>query len=666
MDKTRTVPRLLSVRTNNFQLDNVDRSNSSAYFGRLGVPMMMGCCQKSAGSDTAAEACDPQALVRQLQRCVRMLSSVSTLLPRAAGVSDLLTQTCDMAIRVGGYRAAAAALYHEPHGRSLTCVASRAINPGLAARLADEIVLAGARPTSIVAGALRTGEPRCCDSPLDHSATIVLQSFMIELGIHCAVALPLTENSRAVGVLLLVADSDLAFGQSELQLLRDVAGTISFALRGHMAAPKSCESWRNDTETTVANRDHFCRIVADVLSAARLGERNVGVLILDVERLSVINDSLGRKAGDAVLRSLGQRLTDANGAQRVAQIAGGTFAIVVETGTCAPCESILRRALALFDTPFRVDRREVSASARVGAAFFPRDATEAAALIQKAESALYAAREHGNPCVLYDAAKHSETLGCFAMEHKLRLALRRREFRLEYQPKVELASGRVVGAEALIRWTNAELAEVPPNIFLPIVESRGLMPELGDWIIRRAAADLRNWEQSDLPALRIAVNVSTSQLRMPDFDRAFLDACGRWRDNSWGLDIEITEGVLQSNSGLEIARLRNLRGAGVRIAIDDFGTGYSSLSRLGTLPIDVLKIDRSFITGIPEEATRMALVRTMVSLAGALRMTTVAEGVESIEQFTALRRLGCDQYQGYYHSRPMSLEHLTESLRRSR
>jgi diguanylate cyclase (GGDEF)-like protein len=625
---------------------------------------MMGCCEKSVDSDTAAQACEPQLLVRQLQRCVRMLSSVSTLLSRAVDVSDLLTQTCDMAISVGGYRAAAAAVYHEPHWRSLTCVASRAIDPGLATRLSNEIVLAAERPSSIVAGALRTGEPRSCDGPLDHSATIVLKSFLIELGVHCAVALPLMDSSRAVGVLLLIADYELAFGPSELQLLRDVAGTISFALRGHRAAPKSCESWRNDSESTVAHRDHFCRIVADVLSAAKFRERDVGVLILDVGRLSVINDSLGRKAGDAVLRSLGQRLIDVYGAQRVAQISGGTFAIVVETGTCDDCQHILRRALALFDSPFRVDLREVSASARVGAAFFPRDATEAEALMQKAESALYAAREHGNLCVTYDAAKHSETLGCFALEHELRLALRRREFRLEYQPKVALTSGRIVGAEALIRWNNAELAEVPPNVFLPIVESTGLMPALGDWIIRRAAADLRNWEQSGLPALRIAVNVSTSQLRMPDFDRAFLDACGRWRDNSWGLDIEITEGVLQGNSALEIARLRNLHGAGVRIAIDDFGTGYSSLSRLGSLPIDVLKIDRSFITGIPEEATRMALVRTMVSLAGALRMTTVAEGVENVEQFTALQRLGCDQYQGYYHSRPMSLEQLTKLLRR--
>ena len=621
---------------------------------------MMGCREKSVEYDSAAGACDPQFLVRQLQRCLRMLSGVSTLLPRAVDVFDLLTQTCDMAISIGGYRAAAAALYDD-HRRSLTCIASRAIDPGLAARLAKEIVQAGARPGSIVAHALRTGEPRCCDNPADDAATIVLKSFMIESGVHSAVALPLTEKSNTVGVLLLVADSDVAFGQSELQLLRDVAGTVSFALRGHMAAPTSCESWRNDTESTIAHRDHFCRIVADVLGAARFDARNVGVLILDVGRLSVINDSLGRKAGDAVLRLLGQRLIDVYGAQRVAQISGGTFAVIVEIGTRDPCEQILHRVLAVFDTPFRVDLREVSASARVGAAFFPRDAAEAAALMQKAESALYAAREHGNPCVMYDAAKHSETLGCFAMEHNLRLALRRCEFRLEYQPKVELTSGRIVGAEALIRWTNAELAEVPPSVFLPIVESRGLMPELGDWIIRRAAADLRNWEQSELPALRIAVNVATSQLRMPDFDRAFLDACGSWRDSSWGLDIEITEGVLQGNSALEVARLRNLHSAGVRIAIDDFGTGYSSLSRLGTLPIDVLKIDRSFITGIPAETTNMALVRTMASLAGALRMTTVAEGVETVEQFAALQLIGCDQYQGYFHSRPMSLDQLVET-----
>ncbi|MBS0421346.1 MAG: GGDEF domain-containing protein [Proteobacteria bacterium] len=587
-----------------------------------------------------------------------MLSNVSTLLPRAADVFDLLTQTCEVAINVGGYRAAAAALCDDrAHRRSLTCIASRAISPELAARLAREIVLAGARPGSIVARALQTGEPRCCDNPSDDAATTVLKSFMMELGVHCAVALPLTDNSRTVGVLLLVADSDVAFGQTELQLLRDVAGTVSFALRGHMALPP------RSTESSIAQRQRFCQKVAEVLDAARYGARNVGVLMLDVGRLSVINDSLGREAGDAVLRLLGKRLTDIYGAQQIAQISGGTFAVIVETGTCEPCEQILRRALAAFDTPFRVELREVSASARIGGAFFPRDAAEAGALIQKAESALHTAREQGNQCVLYDAAKRSETLGCFAMEHKLRLALRQREFRLEYQPKVELTSGRVVGAEALIRWNNAELAEVPPNIFLPIVESTGLMPELGDWIIRRAAADLRKWEQSGLPALRIAVNVSTSQLRMLDFDRAFLDACGSWRDHSWGLDIEITEGVLQGNSALEIARLRNLHNAGVRIAIDDFGTGYSSLSRLGTLPIDVLKIDRSFITGIPDESTNMALVRTMVSLAGALGMTIVAEGVESAEQFTALQRLGCDQFQGYYHSRPMALEQLLSSLK---
>jgi EAL domain-containing protein (putative c-di-GMP-specific phosphodiesterase class I) len=253
-----------------------------------------------------------------------------------------------------------------------------------------------------------------------------------------------------------------------------------------------------------------------------------------------------------------------------------------------------------------------------------------------------------------------------ALEHRLRLALEREQFELHYQPKVNAISHRIEGVEALIRWRDPQSGLVAPAAFLPALESSGLIREVGDWVIRRAALDCQQWLRAGMAPVRVAVNISPAQLRRPDFVATFLGALAGWATPFAGLDIEITEGTLHEELAAEVTKLEELRQAGVRIAIDDFGTGYSSLSRLSKLPIDTLKIDRSFISEILNNNAGKVLVKTIINLARAFRLTTVAEGVESEDQLQFLRQSHCDQSQGYLHSRPVPGSELLALLEHGR
>jgi EAL domain-containing protein (putative c-di-GMP-specific phosphodiesterase class I) len=246
----------------------------------------------------------------------------------------------------------------------------------------------------------------------------------------------------------------------------------------------------------------------------------------------------------------------------------------------------------------------------------------------------------------------------------LRSALELNQFELHYQAKVDVKTRRIEGVEALIRWRDPESGLVAPAAFLPVLEATGLIIDVGDWVLRQAVADCQRWSQQGLPKVRIAVNISPLQLRRAGFSRRFLELIGSWSAAEYGLDIEITEGVLLEDSAVEVAKLAELRAAGVRIAIDDFGTGYSSLSRLSALPIDTLKIDRSFVNRLPNDVSGKALVSTIITLARAFNMTVVAEGVETVEQLEMLSQMGCDQVQGYLLSRPVTGEQFCALLTR--
>jgi EAL domain-containing protein (putative c-di-GMP-specific phosphodiesterase class I) len=253
-------------------------------------------------------------------------------------------------------------------------------------------------------------------------------------------------------------------------------------------------------------------------------------------------------------------------------------------------------------------------------------------------------------------------VGQLALEHRLRQALERQEFELFYQPKVNVVTRRIQGAEALIRWRNPEEGLVVPAVFLPLLEATGLIVPVGEWVVQQAARDCQQWMALGLPPVRVAVNIATAQLRHPDFEPSFLRAVRPWSSKLWGLDIEITEGALQEDCVTEIKKLKRLRECGIKIAIDDFGTGYSSLSRLAALPIDTLKIDRCFVGQSLGSQSGSSVVKTIIALARAFNMNTVAEGVEKQEELDFLWHMGCDQSQGYLHSRAVTAAEFGELL----
>jgi EAL domain-containing protein (putative c-di-GMP-specific phosphodiesterase class I) len=306
--------------------------------------------------------------------------------------------------------------------------------------------------------------------------------------------------------------------------------------------------------------------------------------------------------------------------------------------------------------PFRLDNAVFRVAAKVGVALFPEDCANAETLFKNAEAAVKTAKSSGNRYLFY-AKKMTETVAVrLTLENQLRQALDKGEFVLHYQPKVNLASGKIAGAEALIRWDNPRTGLVPPVRFVPVLEEIGLVHEVGRWALRKAVEDHRRWRRAGLAAVRIAVNVSPLQLRSRGFVAEIKQAIDDDAHAASGLELEITESLIMEDVRHTIASLQAIRAMGVTIAIDDFGTGFSSLSHLSRLPADALKIDRSFVIDLTVTPEGLALVSTIINLAHSLKLKVVAEGVETIEQSRLLRLLNCDEMQGFLFSKALPSE----------
>jgi EAL domain-containing protein (putative c-di-GMP-specific phosphodiesterase class I) len=312
-----------------------------------------------------------------------------------------------------------------------------------------------------------------------------------------------------------------------------------------------------------------------------------------------------------------------------------------------------------------VEGNELRMSVKTGIALYPADGSDPLTLMRNAEAALKNAKTTGDRLLFYEPHLSDRANQALTLENQLKRALELEQFVLYYQPKVDLETRKVVGVEALIRWQSPELGLVPPLKFIPLMEETGMIVEAGNWALSQASLDRSRWLERRLQAPRIAVNVSTVQLQRSDFVRSVANAV-KLAGTESGLDIEVTESLIMHDPDGNIAKLREVRELGVGIAIDDFGTGYSSLAYLTKLPAQTLKIDRTFVMSMLEDPGAMTLVSTIISLAHSLKMTVVAEGVESEEQAKFLRLLRCDQMQGYLISKPLSFEDMTTYLARSR
>ena len=421
----------------------------------------------------------------------------------------------------------------------------------------------------------------------------------------------------------------------------------------------------HDALTGLPNSTMFEGCFAQALVEARGRNGPLALLWIDIDNFKFINDSLGHSVGDALLREIGQRLQGLVRDQDTVARVGGDEFLMLLTKIHDPSQvnSVADRIRSELGREYVLEGRQINVTCSVGSSVFPKDGADKETLMRNADQALYAAKDSGRNTVrsfTHDMDQHAAVR--ILIGTKLRTAAVNDELSLVYQPEVEVATGRVIAAEALLRWHNPQLGQVSPDRFIPVAENNGLIIPIGEWGLKAACTQIRRWQDYGLRALPIAVNVSTVQLRQ----KGFVDAVSRiLRETGVApqlLELEITEGVLMANIEEALVTLQDLASLGLRLSIDDFGTGYSSLSYLKDLPVFKLKIDRSFVRSLPTSARNAAITRTIITMAANLHIKVLAEGVQTAEQLDFLRAHGCDEAQGYFFSRPMAVDQLTHLL----
>ena len=420
-----------------------------------------------------------------------------------------------------------------------------------------------------------------------------------------------------------------------------------------------------DALTDLPNRALFLdRLTQALPTMARAGAR-LGLMFIDLDGFKLVNDTLGHDLGDHLLREAAARLGKCvRSGDTVARLGGDEFTIIMPNlhePRDAPL--VANRVLDALSKPFDLDGHGAFVSASIGITIFPDDARDANGLLRNADTAMYRAKEQGKANFqFYTADLNREVKERLIVKNGLSKALERDEFSLYYQPKLELKSGRIASVEALMRWHNRDLGMVSPARFIPVLEETGLVIEVGAWAIRAACAQHKAWKDAGLPPLRVAVNLSARQLREISFVSVFEGALKDTGVGPDGIEIEITESMLMSDSARIVVALRDLSDMGVRIAMDDFGTGYSSLSYLRRFPIDTIKIDRSFVADIVSNSDDAEIIRTIITMGQTLNRWIVAEGVETEEQAALLKGYTCDEIQGYYLSPPLPADKLTRFM----
>jgi diguanylate cyclase (GGDEF)-like protein/PAS domain S-box-containing protein len=602
-----------------------------------------------------------QERIARLSRIQAVLSGINSTIVRVRERRELLGEACRIAVQDGGFRMAWIGLV-EAGAMKATPLVWEGFEQGYLEELA--LVLANReRDPGPVGEALRRRKMMVVNDIEAASQPLLKQEALLR-GFRSQIAMPLMVGDQAVGVLVLFAAEAGFFDYEELKLLKDLAGDISFALDYIGKEEKLTYVSYYDTLTGLANRQLFFDRLAQALNSARAERRQIAVMIIDLQRFKRINDTLGRYAGDQVLKELAARLLRTiSESATAARIGGDRFAVVIPN---LPATSMARWIddwiVDSFSEPLIIDEIELRATVKIGIALYPADADTAESLFVNAEAALKRAKEAADPYLFYSPEMNARVAQRLYLESRLRKAVAQKEFVLHYQTKVDLATRQIRGLEALIRWNDPEFGLISPVDFVPLLEESGLIVEVGSWVFEQAVADMELWRSLGHKVPRVAVNVSEVQLRQPNFVATVLAALGSDRPGGIGIDVEITESMVARDTAANVQKLLQLREAGLQVFMDDFGTGYSGLSQIAHLPLNALKIDRSFVADMTISAEHMAIVSAIVNLAKALRLSVVAEGVETEEQAARLRALGCDEAQGYLFNRPLPAEDIAKLL----
>ena len=461
-----------------------------------------------------------------------------------------------------------------------------------------------------------------------------------------------------------------------ISLVRDSAGKPLYFIRviDDISERKQAEERlaylaQYDALTGLPNRNLFRDRLALAMARSKRNERMLAVMFLGLDHFKAINDTLGHATGDEVIKAAAALLAKSlRGVDTIARFEGDEFTVILENvAQVDQITTVAEKIKQAFSAPIVIGEREIFVTASIGITIYPLSGDEIDALLQMADAAMYHAKKMGRNTYEFYAPELNLRAGeRLKMEALLRRALERQELVLHYQPKVETATGKIVGVEALIRWNSKELGLVPPVRFIPLAEETGLIEPIGEWVIKAACAQSKAWQAQGFPPLLMSVNLSPRQLRQKNLVEMLTTALDESGLPPRLLELEITESLIMENIQENIETLKAIRRLGVLLAIDDFGTGYSSLGYLAKLPVQTLKIDRSFVVKMQDDADAMTLVSTILTLARSLGLKVVAEGVESEDQAKVLRLLRCDQIQGYLVSRPLPAAELSAFLTQAR
>ncbi|MDD2341304.1 MAG: EAL domain-containing protein, partial [Tolumonas sp.] len=607
-----------------------------------------------------------EQMEKHLTRALKLLSKCNTTLIHADNEQTLLVDICRLAVEIGGYRMAWVGYQENDEAKTIRPVARSGYEHGFL----DDIKISwadnewGQGPTGT---AIRTGATVVNSNTQTNSKLMPWRQAATERNYRSSISLPLATKNKMLGALNIYSSEADAFSAEEISLLEELANDLAFGIETlrtralHNVAEKKLEFLAHyDPLTSLPNRTLLRDRFEQAAAIADREQSGVAIFFLDLDNFTHINDSLGHIYGDKLLVSVANRLKQCiRKTDTLSRQGGDEFAILLSNiNDVESIEEIIHGIVSSFTEPFDIDGYTLNITFSAGISVYPHDDKSFDALLKHADTALYHAKHSGrNIYRFFSGQMNNDALEYIQLQGQLHNAIKNKELQLYYQPQIDTTTGKIIGAEALLRWNHPEHGLIPPAKFIPSAERSGLIIPIGEWVLNEACRQIQLWRETDqIPSFVVAVNLSALQFKRGDLAETVALALEHANLPASHLELELTESILLHDVNDVRNTLHSLKKIGVRLSIDDFGTGYSSLSYLKQLAVDKLKIDQSFIHDMVEDAGDAAIVKAIIQLGHALELSVIAEGVEKNTQFAALKELGCDEIQGYLFSRPLPAE----------